>query len=75
MLAQNTRREVLKRSALAAGAAATISIVPRHVLGGEDKTPPSGKLNIAGIGLGVVGPRNLAAMESENIVVLCDVDA
>ena len=36
----------------AAGAVAAFTIVPRHVLGGPGNTPPSEKLNIAGIGVG-----------------------
>ena len=43
-------------------AAATISIVPRHVLGGQGNTPPSEKLNIAGIGIGGMGGHNLSSM-------------
>jgi len=56
------------------GAAAASTIVPRHVLGGPGNTPPSEKLNIAGIGVGGRGAGNLAAVESEYIVALCDVD-
>ncbi|MGO8746554.1 MAG: Gfo/Idh/MocA family protein [Thermoguttaceae bacterium] len=59
----------------AAVAAATISIVPRHVLGGQGNTPPSEKLNIAGIGIGGMGGHNLSQCASENIVALCDVDS
>jgi predicted dehydrogenase len=50
------------------------TIVPRHVLGGAGNTPPSEKLNIAGIGIGGQGADDLSQMESENIVALCDVD-
>ena len=53
---------------------AAITIVPRHVLGGQGHTPPSGKLNVAGIGIGGMGGSNLRQLESENIVALCDVD-
>jgi len=56
------------------GAAATVSIVPRHVLGGEGERPPSEKLNIAGVGLGAMGSDNLRACGGENVVALCDVD-
>ena len=35
---------------------------------------PSDRLNIAGIGIGGVGRRNLQNMKTENIVALCDVD-
>ena len=54
---------------------ATISIVPGHVLGLRGQTPPSEKLNIAGIGVGGQGAHDLNQVASENIVALCDVDA
>ena len=58
-------------AALAAG----ITIIPSHVMGKQfGHTAPSDKLNIAGIGVGGVGRRNLANMKTENIVALCDVD-
>jgi len=67
---------VTRRQAIASGAAvAAMTIVPRHVLGGPGHTPPSEKLNVAGIGVGGMGTgdlRNVA--ETENIVALCDVD-
>ena len=59
--------------ATTAGAGA-VTIVPRHVLGGAQNTPPSEKLNIAGIGVGGMGRSNLKELESESIVALCDVD-
>ncbi len=49
-------------------------MVPRHVLGGAGNVPPSGKLNIAGIGVGGQGAGDLMNLSSENIVALCDVD-
>jgi predicted dehydrogenase len=55
-------------------ATAAFTIVPRHVLGGARHTAPSEKLNIAGIGVGGMGKSNLAQLESESIVALCDVD-
>jgi len=66
-----SRRHVLAGTV----AAATLSIVPRHVLGGKGNKPPSEKLNIAGVGLGAMGADNLKACETENIVALCDVDS
>lgn len=54
--------------------AAAFSIVPRHVIAGSEQTPPSGKLNIAGIGLGGMGHGDLSNFVGENIVALCDVD-
>ncbi|MHC4571046.1 MAG: Gfo/Idh/MocA family oxidoreductase [Planctomycetota bacterium] len=70
----------------AAAAVAAFTIVPRHVLGGPGHTPPSEKLNIAGVGVGGMGASNIDAlarysdkdgvvtMPGENIVALCDVD-
>ncbi|MBL7152676.1 MAG: Gfo/Idh/MocA family oxidoreductase [Phycisphaerae bacterium] len=57
-----------------AAATAAFTIVPRHVLGGAGNTPPSEKLNIAGIGIGGMGRGNLRNLKNENIVALCDVD-
>ena len=59
---------------LSSTAAAAFTIVPRHVLGGPGYTPPSEKLNIAGIGVGGKGGGDIGAVNSENIVALCDVD-
>ncbi|MCF7849011.1 MAG: Gfo/Idh/MocA family oxidoreductase [Kiritimatiellales bacterium] len=66
----------IKRRQLIAATAATslFNIVPRHVLGGPGHTPPSEKLNIAGIGIGGQGTRNIKNCAEENIVALCDVD-
>jgi predicted dehydrogenase len=50
-----------------------VQMVPRYVLG-QGETPPSEKLNIAGIGVGGQGGGDLNDMKSENIVALCDVD-
>ena len=47
-----SRRSFLGRAAVAAAA---VTVVPRHVLGGPGNTPPSEKLNIAGIGIGGMG--------------------
>lgn len=55
-------------------AAASITIVPRHILGGPGNVPPSEKLNIAGIGVGGQGSWDLDNVSSEDIVALCDVD-
>lgn len=55
-------------------AIAGISIVPSHAVAGLGHKAPNDKLNIAGIGVGGMGYRNLKNMETENIVALCDVD-
>ena len=57
-----------------AAAAASLTILPRQVLGGPGSMPPSEKLNIAGIGVGGQGSWDLDNVSSENIVALCDVD-
>ena len=69
-------KTVTRRRFLATGTtvAATLTIVPSHVLGSQGQTPPSEKLNIAGIGVGGMGRANLNACKEENIVALCDVD-
>ena len=53
-----SRREVLG----AAAAAAAVSIVPRHVLGGPNFVPPSEKVNIGLIGAGGQGRTNVRAL-------------
>ncbi len=58
----------------AAAAAAALTIVPWHVLGGPRRIPPSEKLNIAGVGIGGRGAGDLDEVSGENIVALCDVD-
>lgn len=62
-----TRREFISS---AAGAVTAFTIVPRHVLGGPEHTPPSEKLNVAGIGAGGRGRRIIDACAGENIVAL-----
>lgn len=66
-----SRRNFLGSAALAA---ATVSIVPRHVLGGPGYKAPSDKLNIACIGVGGKGRSDTMGISGENIVALCDVD-
>lgn len=67
-----SRRQFIKDSLLSAAA---VTIVPSSVLGKTyGFTSPSDKLNIAGIGVGGVGRRNVNNMKTENIVALCDVD-
>lgn len=69
-----TRRQVIQRSVAVGLAPALFHIVPRHVMGGPNDTPPSEKLNVAGIGVGGMGFNNLRNMSSANIVAICDVD-
>jgi predicted dehydrogenase len=64
------RRDFVK----AAAGVAAFSVFPSRVLGLDGGTPPSGKLNIAGIGVGGMGYGDLGNFSGENIVALCDVD-
>jgi len=67
------RRKFIRNTGITASA---FSIVPGAVLGKAfGHTSPSDKLNIAGVGIGGIGRRNLANMKTENIVALCDVDS
>ena len=52
-----------------AATAATVMILPRHVLAG-----PNDKLNVACIGCGGKGDSDVKSLSGENIVALCDVD-
>ena len=68
-----TRRGFLKG---AAGATALFSIVPRYVLGGAGFVPPSEKVNVAVIGVGGMGMRNVQSLLNEpeaRIAAICDV--
>ena len=53
--------------------AASLMVVPRHVLG-RGMQAPSDTLNIAGIGVGGRGRADVQGCASQNIVALCDVD-
>ncbi len=66
-----TRREFMGGAAIASAA---FMVVPGRVLGLDGATPPSEKLNIAGIGVAGQGNHDLNQMKSENLVALCDVD-
>jgi predicted dehydrogenase len=66
-----SRRQFTRR---AAAGAALFTIVPRHVLGGQEEASANDKLNIAVIGVGGRGAANLKGLGDENIVGLCDVD-
>jgi predicted dehydrogenase len=71
-----SQKELSRRQALGGAAAvAAFTIVPRHVLG-QGQTPPSEKLNVAGIGIGGMGFGDITnvARLGHNIVAVCDVD-
>jgi len=56
-------------------AAATFSIIPRHVLGAPGQPSANNKLNIANVGVGGMGSNDIRRVPSENTVAICDVDA
>ncbi|MFO7905063.1 MAG: Gfo/Idh/MocA family protein [Planctomycetota bacterium] len=66
-----SKREFLKKTA---GVLGTFFVVPAHVVAGKAGKSPSDTLNIAGVGLGYRGYRNLRKCAGENIVAICDVD-
>jgi predicted dehydrogenase len=68
-----SRREFL---GAAGAAAATFLVVPRHAVAASGKTPPSDKVNIAGIGVGGQGGGDVRGMAGgNNIVAFADVDS
>src|SRR3982750_2563495 len=69
-----SRRKFLQNAGLAAAA---VTILPRHVLGGKGFLAPSDKLYVAGIGAGGKGESdiaNFAKSGKAEIAYLCDVD-
>ncbi len=64
-----TRREFVGTTA----AAAAFTIVPSHVLGGSRHVAPSDKLNIAYIGCGTQGIREMASLIQHDDVVITSV--
>ena len=68
---KSSRREFIGTVA----ATSLFTIIPGHVLGRQNQTAPSDKLNIAGVGVGGMGKGNLSrCATTENIVALCDID-
>ena len=69
--------DISRRDFLKAGGAAMAGLVvaPNTILGKQyGHQAPSDKLNILGVGIGGRGAADLSAMETENIIGLCDVD-
>ena len=61
----------------AAATSATITIVPRHVLGGIGHVAPSDKITVANIGCGTQGLREMPGMlqnQDIQVVAVCDVN-
>lgn len=71
------RRQFLKLSAAAAGAAGFPHIIPAAVLGKSQAIPPSDRIVMAGIGFGMMGIPNMRAfLEKDEVqwVAVCDLD-
>ncbi|MHC4354610.1 MAG: Gfo/Idh/MocA family protein [Planctomycetota bacterium] len=69
-----SRREFIRT---AGPVLAGMTIVPRHVLGGVGRIPPSETIQVAGIGIGGVGHGQIASIGEQKgtrIAFLCDVD-
>ncbi len=67
-----TRRDFLKTSIAAFG---TLSLVPRHVLGGAGYTSPNETLTKAVIGVGGMGQGHLKSINpTSKLLAICDVD-
>lgn len=73
MHARLSRREFLRRASQASLVAGTASSAAGVAL--ARPRSPNEKLNLGIIGVGGRGEQNLAAMQSENIVALCDVNS
>jgi len=66
-----SRRDFVRKSLVAA---AGISIIPRHVMGGVNFIPPSDQLTKAVIGVGGMGQGHLD-YEGTKLLAICDADA
>ena len=72
MMQENSRRNFVKTSL---ASLATISLVPRHVLGGPGHTPPSEILTRAVIGTGGMGMGHVKGINTScKLLAVCDVD-
>lgn len=68
-----SRRMFVRRAA----AATALTVLPRHVLGGEGQVPPSEKVALAGIGMGGQGLQDMATFQQfpeVQVVAVCDVN-
>ncbi|NQT24718.1 Gfo/Idh/MocA family oxidoreductase [candidate division KSB1 bacterium] len=62
---ENDKKQGISRRdfiGVAGAAAAAFTIVPRHVLGGPGYMAPSDMINVAGIGIGGMGQRNIMSI-------------
>jgi myo-inositol 2-dehydrogenase/D-chiro-inositol 1-dehydrogenase len=68
-----SRREFLRKTSAAAGAAFAFTLVPRHVLGMNGYTAPSDEITKAVIGVGGMGRGHLRYGDAR-LLAVCDVD-
>ncbi len=71
------QRALTRRNFVAAASSAVVAVtvVPRHAVAQSGTTPPSERVNIAGIGVGGMGAADLNGIApGNNVVALCDVD-
>ena len=71
-----TRRQFLKRTAIAGGLLAAPSLIPASALGRDGTVPPSERIVMAGIGIGSRGSHDLRWMMREKdvqFVAVCDI--
>jgi predicted dehydrogenase len=69
----STRRQFLCTTS---SAIAGFMIAPRHAIAGSGQTPPSEKVNVAGIGVGGQGEADINEIAKDSsVVALCDVDS
>ena len=71
---KHSRRDFIRDAGIAL---AGLTVVPRHVLGGAGRIPPSETIQVAGIGIGGVGSGQITSISKQKgtrIAYLCDVD-
>ena len=64
-------KNISRREFAATGA---LTFLPSRVLGRGREPPPSEKLNLAFMGIGMAGRTQINELSSQNILALCDVD-
>ena len=72
------KQTITRRAFLGSATAATaFTVIPRHVLGGQGQVAPSGKITLAGIGVGGQGTQNMmdfVEFPEVQVVAVCDVN-
>ncbi len=72
---KNNQKSISRRKFVGmTSAGAALTILPGYAISGLGHVAPSDKLNIAGVGVGGIGRRDLRVTADKNVVALCDVD-